>query len=74
MKIYKYIGDGAGIPGLPREISEAASASFNKEQLQALKDALAAGQYKEIGADAPAKSKRKMAKDPKPEPEEGAKT
>lgn len=72
MKTFIYIGDGAGVPGLPHTITEAEAAGFNGEQAQALKDALAAGQYKEIGADAPTKSKRKLAKDSNPEPGEGA--
>lgn len=42
MKIYKYIGDGAGVPGLPHEIPEAESAAYGDQ----LKSALEAGLYK----------------------------
>ena len=69
MKTFIYIGDGAGVPGLPHTITEAEAAGFNSLQAQALKDALAAGQYAEIGPVEPAKSKKKVAKDSNPEPE-----
>lgn len=50
MKQYIYQGDGAGIPGLPREISEAEIDQFNPEQAQAWSEALASGAYVEVGA------------------------
>lgn len=72
MKTFIYIGDGAGVPGLPHVIAEEEAALFNSEQAQALKDALASGAYAEVSP--VVKSKKKKAKDshPEPEAEEGA--
>lgn len=42
MKIYKYIGDGAGIPGLPHAIPEEEAAAYGDQ----FKSALDAGLYK----------------------------
>lgn len=40
---YKYIGDGAGIPGLPHEITDEEAAARGLTEL--LKDAIEAGVY-----------------------------
>lgn len=42
MKIYKYIGDGAGIPGLPHAIPEDEAAEYGA----VFQSALEAGAYK----------------------------
>jgi len=69
---YKYNGDGAGVPGLPHEISEAEYASFNREQVKALEDALKSGVYVEA---APSrkfiKKSIEAGASPSPEPTEG---
>ncbi len=44
MTIYKYIGDGAGIPGLPHEITDEEAAERGLSAL--LQDAIKAGAYK----------------------------
>ena len=71
MKIYKYAGDGAGIPGLAHQITEEEAAQFSTQLAQVLKDALAAGTYTEntVGADLrvhpePASRKTKKADEP----------
>jgi len=45
MKTYKYIGDGAGVPGLAHEITEVEAAQLSTELAQMLKDAIASGVY-----------------------------
>lgn len=45
MTIYKYIGDGAGIPGLPHQVTDADIAAFDPEQVKAWQAALESKQY-----------------------------
>ena len=47
MTVYKYNGDGAGIPGLPFIISDADIAAFTDDQAQVFQAALASGAYLE---------------------------
>lgn len=69
MKKYKFVGDGACVPGLPLEVSEIDIDLFNVEQKQAFDAALASGLYIEDGAETrPARS----TKSKKPESGEGA--
>ncbi len=44
MKIYKYVGDGLGVPGLPHQITEDEAKQLGISEI--LKDAIAAGNYK----------------------------
>lgn len=43
MKIYKYVGDGVGVPGLPHQISEDEAKQLGVSEI--LKDAITAGNY-----------------------------
>ncbi len=51
MTKYRFIGDGAGIPGLPREVTETDLSQMNDEQRAELDEALAMGFYIEIEND-----------------------
>ena len=42
---YSYVGDGAGVPGLPHIVTQQDVDAFNPEQLSAFQDAVAAGVY-----------------------------
>jgi len=48
MKSYKYIGEGAGIPGFAHEMHEEQIVGFSDEQLRIWREALASGVYVEI--------------------------
>lgn len=52
MTKYKYVGDGAGVPGLPHEISEDEAKEAGIEHL--LKVAIDAGVYVDVKTVAPA--------------------
>lgn len=47
MADYLYVGNGAGVPGLPHRISDDEAAAQGLTEL--LEDALAAGNYEKIG-------------------------
>ena len=75
MKKYIYQGDGAGIPGLPREISEEEINQFNPEQAQTWSDLLAAGAYVEVKVEAEQTESPRAVKPRKSAPtDEGAST
>ena len=48
MKRYRYIGSGAGVPGLPHQVSQAEIEKFNEEQAHVWHEALSYGLYEEI--------------------------
>lgn len=50
-KRYRFVGEGAGIPGLPHELTQAEAETLGVSAL--LVDALAAGAYKEIRIERP---------------------
>jgi hypothetical protein len=50
-KRYRFVGEGAGVPGLPHELSESEAWRLGVGGL--LADALASGIYKEIGVERP---------------------
>jgi hypothetical protein len=54
---YKFIGDGAGIPGLPHMISQVEIDQLSPGLKQSFEDALAAGAYAE--AEEPSEQPRK---------------
>ena len=45
-KTYKYVGDGAGVPGLPHVVTEDEAKMLGVEEL--LKQAVAVGVYQEV--------------------------
>ena len=51
MTIYKYNGDGAGVPGLPHEITQAEIDQFNTDQQAEFEEALQMGLYIEINVE-----------------------
>jgi hypothetical protein len=53
MQKYKYVGNGAGVPGLPHEITQAEIEQLNDDQAAEWREALSMGLYVEI-TDAPA--------------------
>lgn len=55
MKTYRYVGHGAGIPGLPQTLSEADAEALGVSEL--LAEAIAAGLYEETGADVATETK-----------------
>lgn len=62
MKIYIYIGDGAGVPGLPKVIPQSEVDTFNGDQLALLQDAVAKGLYQVEGEEkTPAPKSKKIA-------------
>jgi hypothetical protein len=46
---YKFVGDGACVPGLPLDITAEEVSQFNVEERQAFDAALTSGAYVEIG-------------------------
>lgn len=62
MPKYKFVGDGAGVPGLPHEIAQAEIDQFNPEQLAEFDAALASGLYVEV-TDEPVRSKPKKSRE-----------
>lgn len=59
MKIYAYAGDGAGVPGLPKVITQSEVDNFNPEQIALLQDAVAEGLYTVEGEEEKPKPKPK---------------
>lgn len=55
MKTYKYIGDGAGVPGLPHVITDVEAETLGVTKL--LQEAIANGSY--VTDDAPLKTSKK---------------
>lgn len=55
--IYKYVGDGAGVPGLPHEISDEEADTLGVTDL--LKAALENGSYEKAGSSAQDKPEKK---------------
>lgn len=51
--IYKFIGDGDGVPGLPHEVSQAEAAQLGAASL--LAEAIASGTYIEKSSSGPSK-------------------
>lgn len=56
---YKYIGDGAGVPGLPHEITQAEIDQWNDDQAREFSEALQAGLYVEVTDPKPVRKPRK---------------
>jgi hypothetical protein len=60
MNRYKFVGDGAGVPGLPHEISQEEIDLFSPGLKKVFEDALAAGSYELADqAEQPRKAKLK---------------
>ncbi len=56
MKRYRYVGEGAGVPGLPWEVTEEEAKLVGASEI--LKAAIANGNYVEVKAE-PAPSRRR---------------
>lgn len=63
---YKFVGNGACIPGLPHEISQAEIDQFNPEQMKIWNAALSSGAYIEV-VDEPAEKPARVRKTKSPE-------
>jgi len=64
VKKYKYVGDGAGVPGLPHEISQAEIDQFNELQAAGWSAALSSGLYVEVAEPKPVTRSKKSAVHP----------
>ena len=54
MTMYQYVGDGAGVPGLPHQVSDEEAAALGLTEM--LNDAVKDGVYVETGAKPKSKS------------------
>ena len=52
MTKYKFIGEGAGVPGLPHEITQAEVEQLTTDELNDLNDAVAMGLYIKVDIEA----------------------
>ena len=69
MTRYRFTGNGAGIPGLPHEISEAELNDLNLDEMAEFNEALTMGLYVEITDDKPVRKKSKKTADDETPPE-----
>lgn len=66
MKTYKYIGDGAGVPGLPHSLTEDEAAALPPALAEQFKSTLEAGLYQITSTDALSGASRQASADEAP--------